>query len=48
MYGDLAMFSWLYDEDPFEGLNMADSFRKLKIALDKPYFEELIQKTYSK
>ncbi|CAK7078046.1 insulinase family protein [Tissierella sp.] len=44
MYGDLAMFSWLYDEDPFEGLNMADSFRKLKIALDKPYFEELIKK----
>ena len=44
MYNNLAMFSWLYDESPFEGLNMADSFRKLKVALDKPYFEELIKK----
>ncbi|MBU5425222.1 insulinase family protein [Tissierella pigra] len=44
MYSDLAMFSWLYDENPFESINMADSFRKLKVALDKPYFEELIKK----
>lgn len=46
MYSDLAMFNWLYDGEPFEGLNIGNSFGKLKVALDKPYFEDLINKHF--
>ncbi|NLK44522.1 MAG: insulinase family protein [Tissierellia bacterium] len=43
MYGELVMLNWLYDKDPFAGLSIGESFSKLNIAIDEPYFEELIK-----
>ncbi len=44
LYSELAMLSWLYDENPLDEMNIEESISKIRIALEKPYFENLIEK----
>lgn len=43
LYSELAMLSWLYDGNPLDGMDIDGALSKLKVALDEPYFENLIE-----
>ena len=45
MYGLQMLETWLYDDSkPFDNVELLDTFRELKEAVDTTYFEELIRK----
>lgn len=38
------MLSWLYDNNPLDGMDIDKALSNLRAALDEPYFENLIEK----
>ncbi|GFN34342.1 insulinase family protein [Tepidimicrobium xylanilyticum] len=44
LYGELAMLSWLYDGNPLNMIDIDGALSELKVALEEPYFENLIEK----
>ena len=48
IFGLTMLDTWLWDGDPAAGLDLTDSFAKLRASIDKGYFEELLHEVFIK